>query len=526
MAFDPEGSVTIVLDIPTSRLFKALCSFYDEDGEKIVGFEDQDEQFWMNVYGTFVGGKKAEGKWKDAVLQVVKIVAADIVMGNDFLISKEAVLNEWTELLRYICNSSIDDVKNRCLFIACNQGLLDSVETLLDCCADPLVFNETEESNAFFQAALKGHLGVTQILIKNHPEIVHSQLQNNNVLQFLVSRYDSIADKHQLKVIIKFLISQGVDANFSQNTISSTALESAISMGLELEFVDFLASISKTSATKDQKRDVSKNMFKSALMAIITGNSAALELLVEKYGVNLHNLNHNLLHIAATYHHPSIVQFLLAKTKIDVNGLNENGENCLESVLKHLDSVCLSKIQKIVELLLDAGAKVNKNSVLKIHQHFPVLFDKVILGCNPQLKLESGDTLLHLLVQSPSATATQIQSLIGKGIKANSRNNDGNTPLHMLAMFVHVDTVRPDEQDIVEALTAAGGRLDSRNKEGKIPAELCTLEWMITLLLPDEIKQNTKEMESVRFVLNELPKYFKKALPSTSMKESDYHTRW
>ena len=114
-----------------------------------------------------------------------------------------------------------------------------------------------------------------------------------------------------------------------------------------------------------------------------------------------------------------------------------------------------------------------KNTVLHLAAHNFFGVDSSILvpfllenGGDPNTRNNNGDTSLHIAYKFGNRDIVACKALIEAGAKVNLQNASGNTPLHLACRAIHGDL------EFIEILIDAGADLNLRNKKGKTPIEL------------------------------------------------------
>jgi len=140
------------------------------------------------------------------------------------------------------------------------------------------------------------------------------------------------------------------------------------------------------------------------------------------------------LHIAIINKNETIIEQLIKKDGINLNILYPNGET-------HLHELINKDLWKYVETFILKGMNVdvlNKKGIAPLHlavsQNIILLVDILLSKCkaNPDILNSALDSPLH--IATSNGYFEIIKMLIEKGANINSKNNDGDTPLHIAAI--------------------------------------------------------------------------------------------
>ncbi|WP_096607842.1 protein kinase domain-containing protein [Calothrix sp. NIES-2100] len=101
---------------------------------------------------------------------------------------------------------------------------------------------------------------------------------------------------------------------------------------------------------------------------------------------------------------------------------------------------------------------------------------QIAQGANVNSRNNYGNTPLHL-----AEDIDVVKLLIAKGADVNSNNNDGNTPLHLA-----------EDIDVIKLLIAKGADVNSRNNDGNTPLHLAEDIYVIKVLIAKGADVNAK----------------------------------
>lgn len=145
----------------------------------------------------------------------------------------------------------------------------------------------------------------------------------------------------------------------------------------------------------------------------------------------------------------------------------------------------LADDEYMIKFLIDNGYDINKKD---IHGYTPLsiavfIYDKkkaeilLRLGANPNICDNYGNTPLHLI----SLYVSEISNLlIKKGAYVDYQNNNGNTPLHRALESSNINLIR--------LLLSNGARLNIKNNEGITPLKHNSNTFWIMALLESRVR--------------------------------------
>lgn len=152
---------------------------------------------------------------------------------------------------------------------------------------------------------------------------------------------------------------------------------------------------------------------------------------------------------------------------IDVNYQDETRMTLLEYALIHSAEEDKVFCEKVVDLLIKAGADVNLKTYggytpLYLATHSPSI-TKMLIKAGADVNLEClGETILNDRLEFINKVVFDM--LIKAGADVNVKTNDGRTPLLIAVEDVSYYSIKPE---IVKGLIDAGANLNVKNRYGK-----------------------------------------------------------
>jgi len=160
---------------------------------------------------------------------------------------------------------------------------------------------------------------------------------------------------------------------------------------------------------------------------------------------------HTALMLAAVAGHLEVVKALLnAGADANVRGYSFHSGEYL-TLMSAMDR-CNKDWLKILDAMIAAGAEVNPKEgfsrsplMYAITRYDPVLVKTLIeRGADVNLKNELGTTPLMTAVMSRGSTLEIVKLLLAAGADPEARNNDGQTALSLLQVYVTENTERAE----------------------------------------------------------------------------------
>jgi ankyrin repeat protein len=188
------------------------------------------------------------------------------------------------------------------------------------------------------------------------------------------------------------------------------------------------------------------------------------------------NLSYTPLMVAAT---PAIVELLIA-AGANIQALTKSGNDVFGEQLEHLDRD-LSQTEQILELLLAAGVDIEQRNEYGWTRLYTSSFIGSEFGVDFLLRKgaksedctrdNKGGTPLHAVCWCGGKDrALIIERLLAAGVDINSRDGDGNTPLHTAASQAYGCTSSDEScPDLIEILLARGAEINAINLRGETP---------------------------------------------------------
>lgn len=174
-------------------------------------------------------------------------------------------------------------------------------------------------------------------------------------------------------------------------------------------------------------------------------------------------LGRTALHWACMHENIQAIEYFL-NMRVNPNALDEiNNGN---PPINYLSIECQTKL-KILDMLLKFGYNINQtdkegcNFLLYSVQngmHVSDLENLISRGANWRVKLDNGNSVLHLAVKTGNVEA--LQHFFDLGSNVRDKNHNGCEPVHFLAF---ADT---NFQETLQVLISNGGEINSVNKNG------------------------------------------------------------
>ncbi|MED6204831.1 hypothetical protein PIB30_012329 [Stylosanthes scabra] len=232
------------------------------------------------------------------------------------------------------------------LFIACSHGHLDMVNLLLNLPEMAEKSIEAFDQTCILIAASRGHTDIVRELLNKWPELVQViDEDGNSPLHH--------ACKEGYREIIWILLRRDPKMALQYNNNGYTALHLAVKNGRVSILEDF---VSSCAASFHYLTTEEETVFH---IAVRYGCYDALEYLVRvSNGTNLlhcqDRYGNSVLHLAVTGGRHKIADFLISKTKLDINTQNSEGFTALDILEKSKDT---EENRKLQATFIRAGGK-------------------------------------------------------------------------------------------------------------------------------------------------------------------------
>lgn len=253
---------------------------------------------------------------------------------------------------------------------------------------------------------------------------------------------------------VSYLLDEGVNVNSVESKFTY--------MGKTLEY----------SARTSEELGYSSEKTTPLLEAVESsqGSVKIVELLIDE-GANVNEPDEDgktALMVAAGKSHSKLVEILL-EADADVNAKIEKGFNKGKTALIYAADA-FSPSERVVKLLIDAGAKVNVadnsgNTALMeaaVGGHAEIVKMLIDAGADVNAKDEGwvfDGTVLIKTVDSFSPSKEVVRLLLNAGAKIDERNDSGETALIVAA--------KSGEPEIVRMLIKAGANVNARDEDGR-----------------------------------------------------------
>lgn len=362
--------------------------------------------------------------------------------------------------LREDIDALVDAAADVTLHIAAYIGDMDKIQSLLATNGD-IDAKDHEDNTPLHYAALGGNLSVAKVLIERGAKVaVRNKMGRTPLHQ---------AAKNGHTEMITVLIAAGADVNV-QDVIGDSALHCAVWNRHPPAVRSLLAAEANANLVGDLGHTPLANLVFLALdvppeepSILAQCREMAKELLAHGAEVNPEaGGNEFLLQFAVRFGFIDIVQNVLAKGNVNVNGAKSNKESFIPLLF-----AAESGQKETAELLVRHGANVNaiRASDGKTPLHIVVSRNDLPLamvllagGANFNAQDFDGKTPLH--EASLRGFNEMMEILANNGAELNTADSKGNTPLHYAARGY---------PDGVKVLLAKGVAIDARNVNGDTP---------------------------------------------------------
>ena len=406
------------------------------------------------------------------------------------------------ELLEAILTSaslnSIDNDGNTILHLASNQGNIRAVGTIL------AFLDSTDGTNRVLVAAgnrnspldRRNYAGRTPLDIalsradsRNHMEaaeqlILAGSTSHGPVYHYFapavrnanydLRRANGLAPLHFAASaghtgLIEFLIVRGANVNI-QNPSGATPLHEAARSGN----TDAISLLLRNGADINA---LDANGNTALHIAVPPASHAAVIRLLLNSGINANQRDvhgDSPLHVLVTLNRPPDIVSILLAGNADVSVRNIRGQTPLHIAVQE------SRL-RLIPLLLNAGSDIfaaDNSGVTPFSialQHRGQILNALITPETVQQTDSAGNTVLHIAMQIGIDTPT-IGNILDQGANVNTRNRDGDTPLHI--------ATRMNRREAGEYILSRGADIFSANSAGDSPLRISlshrsgVLEWM------------------------------------------------
>ena len=184
------------------------------------------------------------------------------------------------------------------------------------------------------------------------------------------------------------------------------------------------------------------------------------------------------------------VQFLIT-IKANPNFKNNQGETPLVYSLTSMSRPC--ELCRIGSLSFD-GKTPTEDDLLNM---WLLLLNN---GAKTKIKDDNDRSPVHLLVnlshKLPTMVCEGIKVFQSHGCAINTRDTDGNTPLHLWAGFSPKETLSDDNgfDEIGRTIISCGGAINARNDKGETPLHLAQYWKQVNFLLEQGAHPNVQDL--------------------------------
>ena len=321
------------------------------------------------------------------------------------------------------------------IYNATKAGRKDIVELLISKGADINISNNLGLTPLYI-AEHKGYTRIAELLIENDAKAISpslrgaitigdlervkvliSQSADVNSQKILANRFLHLACENGYKEIVELLIDKGADIN-AENNIGQTPLDRA-----EL-----------FNKAETAKLLINHGAKRGLFSSVSSGDTEEVKRRISQGAeVNAIRIGQSLLHIACQSGNKKIVE-LLINSGADVNVSNRRG-------LTPLDIAERDGQTEIIELLRVQGAKKGFSNLLRAINSGDIEQVKLLIsqGADVNTKNNAGQTLLHIACRSGNKEV--VEFLIDQGANINSKSNRDLTPLDLAQRAGHTEIV-------------------------------------------------------------------------------------
>ena len=445
--FDNPGYTPLMLAAGMGRV-QAFHVLVQNGGE----LEKGNELAWLPLHSAAKGGHKEVVKF---LLEHDGNVLAETVRGTTALhlaTSLELVMI----LVEHGANIQASDMYGRTpLHVAAEKGQTDTINYLLNCDAD---INARDKSglSALYCALKGGHVTTAKFLIDKGGESLLSS--DPNLLGFYEADLLQSSAREGFTATVEFLLSSGVsaDAIHSKSDSLLTPLEEAACAGhcdVVKLLLDHGANINGNVASREErlrKRQMESNSWEDRhywgnicpLYAALRARQGEVAKLLIESGANISTLN------SGTFRPLSDVA----------------AKYGLFDVLKLVDH---NKLDVIEDFRLKSGDTILTSAVCR--RDFELVSRLLRNGLDVNTKNEDGNSSLHLLLQKHKQTSVEMfKLLLSFGADINALNNRFESPL--------LCAIDCKEEKIISLLLELDCAVNTEAPLGESPLSLAVIE--------------------------------------------------
>ncbi|EWZ00274.1 hypothetical protein FOYG_00157 [Fusarium oxysporum NRRL 32931] len=310
---------------------------------------------------------------------------------------------------------------------ACENGYLGIARVLVERDAQPTNMGGGGYSPLML-ASVNGRTDIARWLFSRGTKI-HERYQNKSAI--------SLATSNGHAETVEFLLNVGADPNTCG--IEDEPILSLAAKNCDGKLTKFLLERGASAKAKDRLRKTPLHR-----AAEREGTVTIMEALLS-YGAEIDardDQGRTPLILALMYASIDEIGFLIGQGA-DVTAQDEEDETCLHQAMRRKNATL-----EVVRLLLENGARADARS-------------------------RSGQTCLHSFARRgtvKTSTSDIIQLVTSRGTDLNANDNDGNTPLHLMTKYRHVD-------DLSTFADLPGLDLNARNRRGKTPMHVAAFTY-------------------------------------------------
>ncbi|RKY10524.1 MAG: hypothetical protein DRP56_00720, partial [Planctomycetota bacterium] len=422
-------------------------------------------------------------------LSTVKIIAdyeanVDAIDNSGQAILVTAAKGGHTDIVKCLISkganvNTLDNLGKSILAILVEKGLIEGVAFLIE--HDAAISKDTELRKALYLlAAREGNNTLVKLIIKDGIDIETKNEEGETSLHLAIGSGHSTT--------AELLIDGGVAVNTKSNT-GITPLHCAAGSGNK-KLVQMLIAKGAEINVKDKKGSTplhnslyptTDKKFDGEIAKMLINKGADINVKDDKGHTPL---RYAVLH--ATMHGSNdMIEYLISKGG-NIHSLNKYGKSPLDMARDSRKKEIAELLIKIVgkcgdlnhseEAIYNAAAKNNLPKLTSLLS---------IKGVKANFKDNNGNTPLHVAIASGYKDIVQV--LINKGAKVSLKNNEGDTPLHIASTLGY--------KDIVQLLINKEAEVSVRNSSGNTPLHIASMHGykdIAELLINKEANTNLK----------------------------------